>query len=71
MSWDGDLDDLVSGASNPDDDLSAYGLAPGQSARLAKQILAEERAGMTPPAPEPRPNANPHLSGPRYDGYSN
>jgi hypothetical protein len=64
--YDGDPDELVSGAYRPDD-FGEYGLSPEQSAHLAAKILAEERHGMTPP-PEARPNGNEHLSGPWYDG---
>jgi hypothetical protein len=66
MSWDGDTDGLVSGC--PPGGFYDGGISKEESARLAMEILSEERRGSTPPAPEPRPDANPHLSGPWYDG---
>lgn len=61
-----DLDVLTDGAAGLDDE---YGISPGQSSRLAERIMAEaSRHGGPAETPTPRPDGNPHLSGPHYDG---
>jgi hypothetical protein len=63
MTWDGDVSELRSGASNPEDEYF-YGLSPAASARLAEEILAEDSAPASTPLPGPRRNGHP-------DGYAN
>jgi hypothetical protein len=53
MTWNGDVDDLRMGASNPEDQ-DLYGISEQEAARLADRILSSPTAPSSTPLPRSR-----------------